>query len=183
MTPKQSSLSNYFILLGLLCLIFFSYLFWQRNNPQRLAFRDYFSKETVVTLNQLSQPEQLIIEDLKINLQIYPFVINNGRWQVSEKGVSYLSSSPIPGEVGNSILYGHNWTNLLGSLPRIKPNQIIKIVYQDGSTKKFVVTSTQVVSWKDTSVLNQTTQPKITLYTCTGFLDSKRFVVSAIPSD
>lgn len=175
----MSRISQYLIFFGLLCLIIFIYLIWQRTNPQRLAFNDYTPGDSSLTRQESTQPKKLIIEDLKIDLPIFPAQINSRVWQVSDKGVSFLSTSSVPGEKGNSILYGHNWTNILGKLTKIKPDQIIKIVYNDGSIKNFVVESTQIVSWKDTSILNQTDDSKVTIYTCTGFLDSKRFVTVA----
>lgn len=177
----MSRISHYLIFLGLLCLIIFIYLIWQRTNPQRLAFNDYTPGDSSLTRQESAQPKKLIIEDLKIDLPIFPASLTSGVWQVSDKGVSFLATSPVPGEKGNSILYGHNWTNRLGNLTKIKPNQIIKIVYHDGSSKAFRVISTQVVSWKETSILNQTHQAQLTIYTCTGFLDSKRFVAVANP--
>ena len=62
-----------------------------------------------------------------IDLPIYPASINGTSWETTTKGVSYLKNTPTPGEIGNSVMYGHNWTNLLGPLVRAKPGQKIEI--------------------------------------------------------
>jgi len=126
------------------------------------------------------KPELLIVKDLNINLPIYPAQINDGKWEATGKGVSYLSSSPIPGELGNSVFYGHNWKSILGDLTKAKPGQTIEILYADGTKKEFEIMFTQVVTPDQTQILEESNDIRITLYTCTGFLDTKRFVVTAI---
>lgn len=173
-------LSNAFILLGLLCFLLVGYLFWQRTNPQRLSF----DLEERTTFGQPSsggtKPVKLIIADLNIDLPIYPAKIEKNKWEATTKGVSYLASSPSPSEVGNSILYGHNWPNLLGSLTKAKPGQRIQIIFDNGATKNFIIEKTAIVSPKQISVLSQTADRRITVYTCTGFFDQNRFVATAL---
>lgn len=85
----------------------------------------------------------------------------------------------MPGEPGNSILYGHNWTSLFGNLPKTKPGERVDIGFSDGSMQQFIVEYTSIVSPDEIEIIEQTEDTRITLYTCTGFLDSKRFVVVA----
>jgi LPXTG-site transpeptidase (sortase) family protein len=77
-------------------------------------------------------------------------------------------------------LYGHNWSALLGSLPKIKPGDKIKIILSNGQEKNFVVKYTSIVAPSDTKILSDSADSRITLYTCAGFLDSKRFVATAL---
>lgn len=164
---------------GLIALLFSSFLFWQRYNPQRLSFAlsDYSNNTT--TSSPTTQPVEITIPAIKLDLPIIPANMNKNQWEATTKGVSYLASSPVPGEKGNSILYGHNWPNLLGNIVKLKPGQSIKIRYADGKTKEFEIASTVSVSPKDVGILAPSEKPQITLYTCTGFWDSKRFVVVA----
>lgn len=75
-------------------------------------------------------------------------------------------------------MYGHNWTNLLGSLTKIKTGDTIEIVYVDNSKKEFVVKLIQEVEPDNISILNNTDDKRLTIYTCSD-LDSKRFIVVA----
>lgn len=173
-----SSVSRFLLILGIFCLIFAAFLIWQRNNPNRLSFAiNHVNYESTSGKNN---PSKLIIKDFELELPIYPASLDGGKWQATTQGVSYLTSSAVPGDIGNSILYGHNWPNLLGKLPRVKPGQEITIVFTDGSSKNFNIEYTSVVTPDQTHILNPTADRRITLYTCTGLFDNKRFVVTAV---
>lgn len=158
------------------------FFYWQKTTPKRLAFETKELKKDHRTIKNSDVPEPmyLIIEDYDTKLLIFPAEIKQGKWQATTQGVSHLSSTPVPGQAGNSVLYGHNWNSLLGDLIKVRPGQEIKVTFSDGSIKKFKVTTTQTVSPQDTSILGPTNDKRITLYTCTGLLDTKRFVVTAV---
>jgi len=164
------------IMLGFALLFFGAYLVFERYNPKRLGFENV-SQAVISSSN--TYPKKIFIPKLSIELGIYPAKIINNNWEATTQGVSYLASSPVPGEAGNSILYGHNFPNLLGSLPKIKPGDKIVIVLNSGEEKTFVVKYTQIVTPQQTEILKSSNDTRITLYTCTGFLDSKRFVATA----
>lgn len=174
-------MDKFFTGLGVSLIIFASFLVFQRNNPNRIAFAQ---KESIATeekeINESLLPVILRISSLDIDLPIYESEIKDKKWEVSNKGVSFLKSSVLPGDKGNSILYGHNWTNLLGNLTKIKTGEVIEIVFSDNTKKEFVVTLIQEVDPDDISILNNTNDNRVTIYTCSGFLDSKRFVVVAL---
>lgn len=106
--------------------------------------------------------------------------ISQGVWQVSETGASHLSSSESPGKKGNIIIYAHNLTRLFGPIVNVKKGDLIMV-----RTKKalytYVVEKTYTVSPDQIELLLPTKSEVLTLYTCTGFLDSKRFVIQARP--
>lgn len=179
----RTFLSKFLILLGILSLLTSAFLYWQRTSPKRLSFD--LGTEQIENLEAGSdkggiEPVVLVIKDLNLELLIFESHIGKNGWEATSKGVSYLASSPVPGNPGNSILYGHNWKNLLGNITRLKPGQKIRIIYSDGTPKEFEIYYTQVVTPEDTQILTQSDDARITLYTCTGFLDSKRFVVTAL---
>lgn len=176
----KNLISKFLILFGLICLVFFGYFFWQRNNPQKLAFNYSEAIASEQTSIAERKPVQITMPDLNIDLPVYPAVIKKNRWEATTKGVSYLTSSSTPGDEGNSILYGHNWPNRLGNLKNAKPGQVIQITFNDKIVKTFIVEYTSVVTPDQTQILAQTKDKRITLYTCIGFLDSKRFVVVAL---
>lgn len=162
---------------GFLFLIFGGYLVNERYSPKKLEFKDF---ETSRTYSSQTVPVRIIIPSLNIDKAIFPASIRKRNWESTTKGISYLSSSPAPGSEGNSILYGHNWPSILGNLTKIKPGDEIVITMNNGERKEFTVEFTAVVDPTQTHILNQTTDNRITLYTCAGFLDTKRFVATAI---
>lgn len=165
------------IILGSFLILFGGYLVTERYSPKKLEFKNL---QIAKSNSSEITPVRIIIPTLKIDNGIYPAEIDNGNWESTTKGVSYLSSTPVPGESGNSVLYGHNWPSLLGNLTKIKPGEKIEIVMNTGEKKKFTVEFTSIVDPDQTHILSQTTDTRITLYTCIGFLDSKRFVATAI---
>lgn len=173
--------ASLFLFFGLICLLLSSLLVWQRYSPQRLAFKGM--KPSPSHFAQQQSPTQLIISDLGIDLQVYPARLKEKGWETTSLGVSFLTTSASPGNPGNSIIYGHNWPNLLGKLPMIIPGQEIQIVFSEGTYKRFRVEYTATVTPDQTHVLDNATDARLTLYTCTGFLDRKRFIVVAVPID
>lgn len=176
-------MDKFFIGLGISLILFGSFLVYQRNNPNRIAFAKSESEIIENKTKKLSDPIFINISSVGVHLPISFSEIKKNQWEVTDNGVSYLKSSVIPGEVGNSIMYGHNWTNLLGNLIKVKTGEKIEIIFKDGSKKEFIITLIQEIKSDDVSILNNTTDKRITIYTCSGFLDSKRFVVTAILAD
>lgn len=172
-------LSRLFILISILCYSLGIYNIWLINDPNRLSFQNYTYAQTQAPEVQL-QPTNISIENLNINLPIVPSNIIDGTWETTDLGVSYLASSPTPGSVGNSVIYGHNWASLFGNLVSVLPGDEVKIEFGDKSVKTFVVKYTSTVTPDTTSILAPTDDKRITLYTCIGFLDSHRFVAVAL---
>ncbi len=163
---------------GIVCFIAAVFLIWERNNPNRLAFKNYvgnYKEEAVV-----NPPVRITIRDLGIDLPIFPAKVVKSEWQTTTKGASYLLSSPIPGNTGNSIIYAHDWASLFGPLVNIRPDMDIDVEYEDKTRKKFIVQYTSVVPYTQSSILAPSKDKRITLYTCTGFLDSQRMVAVAV---
>ncbi|KKR11401.1 MAG: Sortase family protein [Candidatus Woesebacteria bacterium GW2011_GWA1_39_21] len=177
-------LSKFLIFSGVCLFAFGGYLVWERNSPRRVSFNSPPPEQKGSLIEGINSagvaPKIIKIPSIGKELEIFPAKINNGYWESTKKGVSYLITSPVPGEVGNSIIYGHNYPNLLKDLTKVKVGDEIKIVYDGGAEKSFEVFFTQVVGPNQSSILNPTEDRRITLYTCSGFFDSKRFVATAI---
>lgn len=176
-------LSSAFLLTSLSFFSLASLLFFQRLHPlpAPLAFSNPHIEASTDHLTPL--PTRLAIPSLQINLPIYPAKLQNRRWATSSHGVSYLSSTPLPGQPGNSILYGHNWPRLLGKLTQATSGQRLTVDFSDGTTQHFTITQLSQVVPDHTDILNPTPHSQLTLYTCTGFLDRHRLVVVAVPTD
>lgn len=168
-----------FIIIGILLFLFSIFLVVQKNNPNNLAIN---IEEVAIHSNNSPNdyPGLIIIPSLGILLPILPAQKNGFNWQTTDRGVSYLTSTPLPGEKGNSVLYGHNWASLLGSLVKIKADDQIIIKLNNGQQKIFKVDSIKEVYPDQPKILEQTIDSRITVYTCSGLFDQKRFIVSAV---
>ena len=103
----------------------------------------------------------------------------DNRWSISEGGVSFLTTSARPGTTGNSVFYGHNRKEILGGLSSLKIGEPIYIVMDNGEFVKYEVYETKEIKPEEVEILNQSADSRLTIYTCSGFLDTARFVVLA----
>ena len=165
--------------IGLLSIVYASLLTYQRTSPNRLSFAKPIASTGQTSINT-AKPNRLIIEELGVDIPITAGQIDGNKWPLSPTGAIYLSESAVPGEQGNAVIYGHNWKSILGELHLIKPGNIIEIINENGKVIVYRVTTIQVVEKTQSSVLNNSEDQRITLYTCTGFLDQKRLVVTAL---
>ena len=175
----KNLISKLFLLSGLLFLLISSYLLYLRYASHPLTF-----ERRPATVNSLSYetPRSIEIPSIKVNLPIVAALIHGKIWETTDRGISYLSSSPVPGQKGNSVMYGHNWKSILGNLSKVKPGQKLIVTMQNGKRKVFNIEYTATVKPDQTNIIDSTNDTRLTIYTCIGFLDSKRFVVVAKPS-
>lgn len=171
--------SNFLLLISFLAFLLLSYLIYQRYNPQKLAFDmpEINAAENLKISEQ--RPVGLKINSIDLSLPIILSEIKNNQWQATTEGVSLLKTSAVPGEVGNSVIYGHNWPNLLGNLKRVQPGDKLIVIFSDNSSKEFEVEYKVEVDPEETSILENSNDHRLTIYTCSGFLDSKRVVIVA----
>jgi LPXTG-site transpeptidase (sortase) family protein len=159
--------------LGLFFLGFGCFLVWERESPRQLVFAAP-SDSAVVT------PIRLSIESIGLNLPIYSAPIQDGKWAITKEGVSHLSTSPLPGKIGNSVMYGHNWAGLLADLDRVQTGDTISVELSDGNVANYRIHFISIVTPDESHIYGNTPDHRLTIYTCTGFLDGKRLVVTAI---
>jgi len=174
-------LSWFFILQSFSLLAVGLYQLYLHETPSLISFNNYSyaAQPNIPYMNGMT-PNRITIPALGINLPIFKATIVNNVWQTTDLGASYLTSSPLPGKKGNSIIYAHNWVSLFGPLQRAKVGQKVNIIYPNGKKKTFVMAYTAIVTPDQSSILAPSKDKRITLYTCTGLFDSHRFVVVAI---
>lgn len=170
--------STVFLIFGIVFLLLFSWELYLRNRPSRLAFATVPSSLDYEVMSEDKTPRVIKIESVRIELPVIPASFDGKNWPTTTKGVSFISSSALPTK-GNSVFYAHNWSNLFGPLVKVKPGDTVELTTADGTRYLFTVAFTQVINPDQTYILNQTVDSRLTLYTCIGFLDSKRFVVTA----
>lgn len=160
----MKKLAKLFFSLSFFFFALTAFFLYQRYVPQEFVY----ASENIASATAF--PEELIIKSLNIDLPVYKANYKNGKWETINNGVSY----------NNRVFYGHNWPNLLGKITNIKPNQKIQVIYNNKKIKDFSVFSTSIITSANSNILERNLDNSIiTVYTCTGFLDSKRFVVLA----
>lgn len=184
LTAKITSLNRKRILLSLLVIgpMLFSIgmfmLFYERTV---LSFNK--APEVVNSQNRTKIPSRIIIDDVKIDLPVEESFIIKGIWQISKSGVSHLATSARPGEGGNTVIYGHNKKVIFGSLPYIRKGSIVEVTDESGKVFKYKVVEKATVRPDNIDFVLPKSEETLTIYTCTGFLDTMRFIAIAKPID
>lgn len=174
----KSMLSNIFLIVAATSFLVLFFLLYQTYNPKRLEFNSKNIPTQIYSLNNQAYPGWIYIPEIKVSLPVLPAEKKGNNWPTTDKGISYLINSPIPGDQGNAILYGHNWESLLGNLKKVKEGDKIIINLFNGEKRTFIIDFIKEVNRNETYVLDSKSDKRITLFTCSGFFDQNRLVVS-----
>lgn len=174
--PQTRSL--FFLIVGIALLSLF--IFFKINQSGSLSFNTV-PRNSTHSANIQAIPETIEIAPLSLRLPVQPAVVEGTRWQINEKGASYLSSSARVGEKGNIVIYAHNKATSFGPLAQIKIGDPITLKTRSGKNYSYGVYKIFMVNPNQVEVLQSKGAEELTLYTCTGFADSKRLIVKAKP--
>lgn len=177
-SPRHSKIWLILFFSGLIFIITGAYLY---HRATILSFAIQFTNQS----SQVGKPNLPIlirIPAADITLPIVEAKIFYGFWQTSPVTANHLASSANPGEKNNVVIYGHNTDKVFTSLKLVKLND--PIILQTANQKFFtyLVKNILTVSPNEISVVQPTQSEVLTVYTCTGFLDSQRLVIQALPS-
>jgi len=143
--------------------------------------------------NALSDPgfgaaEWMRIPSIGVDSQVTDVGIVDGFYDVPWFDVGHHADSHNPGDLGNCIFNGHvatiNAGEVFRRLDELQRGDAV-YVYTPAYRLDWVVTDTFPVDQDDNSFLDDTTQPRVTLYTCTGQFNpiersyAERLVVTA----
>lgn len=180
---KEVRQALFLVLLGLFIGVFSGWRIYKTSyQPKTLSFS--VKNEEVLNVpkkDQSLKPIFISIPAVGIKLQITESNIKDGVWEISETGVSHLDKSGNPGGGNNIVIYGHNKNSLFGPIRWLKVGDLIELT--DSQNKKFSykTVKTLTTSADEISYVLPKNSEVLTLYTCTGILDSKRFIVVADP--
>lgn len=169
-----SVITKVLVALALVSWLGGGYLLWQRHRPLP-------APAAVLRPENSGLPIGIAFPRLGLNLPVYPAKLTGQTWEYSDRGVSFWTDSALPGKRGNSVLYGHNWPNILGRLDEVAVGDAIEISLASGERIRFRVRDKRVVGARQNEILDQTDGAQLTVYTCVGFADRKRLVVVATP--
>ena len=127
---------------------------------------------------QISDESRIIIP--KINVDVPVVYDERTRDEAAiqdalERGVVHYAGTNVPGESGNNVIVGHSSNNFLNSgkykfafvlLDRLELNDTF-ILHYEGTRYVYKVTNKQVIEPTDFSLTLPTTNPTVTLITCT----------------
>jgi LPXTG-site transpeptidase (sortase) family protein len=129
------------------------------------------------------QPNQLIVPSMGLDQPIYDGP-GSQQYSILNKGIWRFSYASTPDKGGNTVLIGHRFTytnprGVFYYLNKIKMGDEIG-VWWNNKQYLYKVASINEVPPTDTAIENATTQPELTLFTCTPlWLPKDRLVVVA----
>lgn len=118
-------------------------------------------------------------------LNVEEILLHGASGRVLAFGAGVMPGTSPIGEFGNSVVVGHKDTNFK-FLQQLEVGDLVHIELLSGHVKRYIVDSFKVVLENDLSVLNQSTEDKVTLITCYPFEQiepntDKRYVVVVKP--
>jgi sortase A len=144
------------------------------------------SRKSTTAAPSIVIPDGGLIGRVEIpKLHLSAVVFQGADSSVLGHGVGHVDSTALPGQPGNVVFAAHRDT-FFRSLRNIRKGDMVTVTTESGP-RNYEVTSTEVVKPTETSVLDPTPQPTLTLITCYPFYyvghAPKRFIVRAIETD
>jgi LPXTG-site transpeptidase (sortase) family protein len=125
-------------------------------------------------------PKRILIPGLGVNLEIGNAKIVNGYWEVFDDKAGWGEGSGFPGQPGNQVIFAHAKEGLLLPLQSIEVSEKIYVL-TDSEWFGYEVFEIKEVNPNQSEVIAPTQDEILTLYTCSGYKDSKRLIVIAKP--
>ena len=123
-------------------------------------------------------PVRILIPDVGIDLPVKDAKVVNGYWEVFPSGAGWGEGSGYPGEKGNQVIFAHARVGMFLPLKNVKDGEDV-FVFTSDKWYRYKIDNIQDVLPTQTEVIAPTRDETLTLYTCTGFADSKRLIVTA----
>lgn len=156
-------------------------LWWQDYSRSILSFSSIISAPIPTPNPITTKPIRIRIPSTGIDLPITEAKVVNNVWEVTTAGANHWDTSGNPGDTNNIVIYAHNWKTLFGPLLTVREGEHIELTDETGKLFTYEITQTVSVKPNQVEYIQPTDDETLTLYTCTGFLDSMRFMVIAKP--
>ncbi len=166
------------MVIGLVMLTFWGTHTWLYH--QSIALSDAIIDQYERKSPTANIPNTITVSTLP-RLNVVEAIKTQNRWPVSNTAANHVYASAYPGQPGNIIIYGHNTDAVFGALHKAQVADTITMVTISGETYQYSISEIRTVATTQTELLAPTTHEVLTIYTCTGFLDSQRLVIRALP--
>ncbi|KKR28773.1 MAG: Sortase family protein [Candidatus Woesebacteria bacterium GW2011_GWA1_39_8] len=177
-TPKSKlSLGVSLVVLGLILIL--------GRSPTNVATENTFANEPVKVegFNQTSEsftnyPERIVIPGAGIDLPVKKADIVRGYWEVFDDSAGWGGGSGLPGQIGNQVIFAHARQGLFLPLKNVHLGDRVYVLAAEGWFS-YIATDIKEVYPSQVEVIKPTDDETLTLYTCSGYQDTKRLIVVA----
>src|SRR4030042_3642648 len=178
-TPSKLALGVALFVMGM--------IFLSKSQEINIESSDTFANEPVyiegfskADLQSVPSPKRILIPGVNIDLEVDKSKAIDGYWEVYDNKAGWGEGSGYPGQPGNQVIFAHAREGLFSPLRSIEVGMSVYIL-TDSGWFSYKVAETRQVSPNQTEVITPTQDETLTLYTCTGYKDSKRLIVIAKP--
>lgn len=166
------------IALGIIFILGGAGLF-KRTNSETFASEPVRIEGFKVTPESVEKvPQRILIPELSIDLTVKNSKLVGGYWQVFGDAAGWGEGSGLPGEVGNQVIFAHARRGLFLPLRDIKNGSKVYVLSKE-KWYEYEVKEIKEVRPTEVQVIAPTQDETLTLYTCSGFSDSRRLIVIA----
>lgn len=123
-------------------------------------------------------PTRIMIAKIKLISDLVPQPIVDKDWLIADTQVNYLVGSGNL-DNGNMVLYAHRKPSLFGRLHELKKGDFVTVTGSKDKVAYYEVVESYTTTAKDLDILENMQESVLTLFTCDGWNDSKRWVVRA----
>ena len=152
---------------GALLLIYVSAQYLSMWHEQRVFAQEWTRQSSLpstVSMPIVVNGESGIARLTIPKLDLHAIVIEGTSYRALKAGPGHLVETPLPGDIGNSVLAGHRDTFFRKLNDLVAGDSIL--VEREGRTYRFTVAGRKIVEPGDISVLSSSTEPRLTLITC-----------------
>jgi len=171
---KQQMSHSFAVFVGWVLILWGSFYFLRKSFWQNYTVSKIITHEdrllTKVIFPSFSQERKIVTTH-----------VANGEWLLLDDAANYVYESARPRENGSIIIYGHNTPQVFADLHKLNFGDDIVLENNLGTKFYYQVVDKKIVKPDEIKYLNQNKETLI-LYTCTGFLDSKRLLIFATPT-
>lgn len=173
--PSFRSVLYYFlIVLTVVACLYGVHLLWERYKPARFDELGMVQGAVELGENEVrDRPILMSFPQRNFSVPLVPGEIIDDTWSTSDEAATYITLNE------GMIVYGHNFPRILGSLHQVKVGDSVKITDETGEKIQYLVTTIKQVYPEYTDSIVPTDEEPLVIYTCVGFLDTKRLVVRA----
>jgi LPXTG-site transpeptidase (sortase) family protein len=125
-----------------------------------------------------NSPQRIIIPSVSVDIEVKNAKIVKGYWEVFSDSAGWGEGSGLPGQAGNQVIFAHARKGLFLPLKNIGLGAKIYVLAPNGWFS-YDVKEIKEVYPNQIEVIKPTEDETLTLYTCSGFNDAKRLIVTA----
>ncbi len=148
-------------------------------SPNHTSIEESIGKGTILETKFLEEMgTKILINSIEVEGQVYEGLDSH----TMNKGFWHFPISSLPGQKGNIVLIGHRYAKLppnkdtFFNLDKVKVGDRIEVI-QSNTQYTYIVTESKVVEKNDISVLEDYSDWRITLITCSPLWTSKQRLV------